>query len=113
MNKQKGPSVFAEAFFKIIAQSTMHKVAVIVAMHGLRDLIPFDRVAGTMRAENRIRRIGQIGSRQIVRLLNDLVSIMTWSIASRQALQLSLSMRITAQHRGIVAHLGNWRQTSQ
>ncbi|MCG4787615.1 hypothetical protein L0N33_20050, partial [Roseburia faecis] len=47
------------------------------------------------------------------RLLNDLVSIMTWSIASRQALQLSLAMRIAAQHRGIVAHLGNWRQTGQ
>ena len=62
-----------------------HAIPRVVEMHEFGHLVPFDRIAGAMRAEHRIRRVLQVGFRIVSHVLDHLVGIVARLVAGEYA----------------------------
>ena len=47
------------------------------------NIVPFDGVAGTMGAKDRVGRVGQVGLRLVGGLLNHTLGVMAWRVAGK------------------------------
>ena len=74
-------------------------------VHVVSDLLPGDIEAGTVGAEDRVRRPGQVPLRQICRLLEQARLVMAWSVARGMHRDFSEAMGIGENYLRIVSEL--------